>query len=558
MILQRVVSLLIDGAATCPGARAAASAHAAAVKSGHAADVFLCNHLIVSYARSGRLALAQRLFDEMPHRNLVSWSALISGCAQAGQPDLALELFVRMDARPNEHVYASATRSCAALRALAAGAQVHARAFKSGCLGASSFVANSVSSMYMKCGRFEDGYRVFMALAEPTVVSYNEVISGLAASARPGNGLEVFRLMKQRGLRPDKFTYAAAAGLCSELGDSYRIIGAALHCDCVKVGLNITAFVGNVVLDMYSKHGGTVKEAEQVFASVEEKDAVSWNTFIAAHSRRGAHAEALTLFRDMMVAGSGIRPDNFTFASALAACAELSLIRHGKQVHGHLIRRRSRDDADLAVGNAMVSMYAKCGHMALAARVFDGLPCPNLLSWNTLITGFAKQGDAKAAIAAFERMKASGIAPDCVTFTGLLSACNHAGLVSQGTGYFNAMSGAYGVAPGPEHASCVVDLLARAGRLEEAERHVEASAFRDDPVVLGGLLSACRVHGDAGVGERVAARLLALGPATSSPYVLLSQIHAAGGRWDGAAEAWRMVKDGEGKKDAGRSKVGFR
>ncbi|GJN21406.1 hypothetical protein PR202_gb08878 [Eleusine coracana subsp. coracana] len=558
MILQRVVSLLLDGAATCSSARTATAAHAAAVKSGHAADVFLSNHLIVSYATSGRLPLARMVFDEMPRRNLVSWSALISGSAQSGRPDLALDLFRRMDVPPSEHVYASAARSCAALRAPAAGAQVHARAFKTGLLGASSFVANSVSSMYMKCGRFDDGYGVFMELAAPTVVSYNAVVSGLAARARPGRGLEVFRLMKTRGfLLPDMFSYAAALGICCGLED-FRV-GAALHSDTVKIGLDVTAFVGNVILDMYSKHGGSVKEAEQVFLSVEEKDAVTWNTYIAAHSRRGGHTEALTLFRNMVV-DANVRPDEFTFASALAACAELSLIRHGKQVHGHLIRSSRDDDADLAVGNAIVSMYAKCGHMAFAACVFNKLRCPNLPSWNTLISGFARHGDANEAIEAFERMKRAGVAPDSVTFTGLLSACNHAGLVSQGTGYFESMRGArYGVAPGPEHVSCVVDLLGRAGRLEEAERHVRASAFRDDPVVLGGLLSACRIHGDAAVGERVAARLLALGPATSSPYVLLSQLHASGGRWDGAAEAWRMMKDGAGKKDeAGRSAVGFR
>jgi pentatricopeptide repeat protein len=258
-----------------------------------------------------------------------------------------------------------------------------------------------------------------------------------------------------------------------------------------------------------------------------------------------------------MVAGANVRPDDFTFATALAACAELSLIRHGKQVHGHLVR--SRADSDIAVGNAVVSMYAKCGHVAFAARAFAGLRGrTNLLSWNALISGFGRQADAKAAIEAFERMEEAGVAPDSVTFTGLLSACNHAGLVTQGTGYFNSMCGKYGVPPRPEHVSCVIDLLGRAGRLEEAERHVQASAFQDDPVVLGGLLSACRAHGDAGVGERVAARLLALVPATSSPYVLLSHLHASGGKWDGVAEAWRMLKDGAGKKDAGRSTVGSR
>ncbi|CAN6244826.1 unnamed protein product [Urochloa humidicola] len=556
MILRRLVSLILDGAWPC--ADATAAAHGAAVKAGHAADVFLSNHLIVSYAGSGLLESARSVFDEMPRRNLVSWSALISCCTRGGRPDLALELFARMGGapRPNEHVYASVARSCTALRTLAAGAQVHAGALKSGLLGA-PFVANSVVTMYMKCGCFDNGYAVFSTIPEPTVVSYNTVISGLAASSRPEKGLEMFRVMKLRGLRPDKFSYAAALGICIDLENSK--IGAALHCDTVKIGVNASAFVGNVILDMYSKHG-TMAETEQVFLSVEEKDAVTWNTYIAAHSRRGGHMEALKLFKERLVDANDVSPDNFTLASALAACAELSLIRHGRQVHCRLIR--SRQDTDVAVSNAVISMYARCGHMVFAARVFEHLRGRNLCSWNTLISGFGKQGRAKEAIEAFERMKGAGVAPDSITFTGLLAACNHAGLVNQGMEYFNSMSEIHGVSPGAEHVSCVVDLLGRAGRLEEAEDHVMASAFRDDPVVLGSLLSASRVYGDAGVGGRAAGRLLALGPATSSPYVLLSQLHASGGRWDGAAGAWRMLDGGAGAgrmkgKDAGRSVVDF-
>jgi pentatricopeptide repeat protein len=305
---------------------------------------------------------------------------------------------------------------------------------------------------------------------------------------------------------------------------------------------------------MYSKHG-TIAEAEQVFLSVGVKDAVTWNTYIAANTQRGGHTEALKLFKDMVDAS--VCPDNFTFASVLAACGELSLFRHGRQVHGHLIR--SRDDVDVAVRNAIMSMYARCGQMVFAARVFDRSPDHNLLSWNTLISGFSKQGHAEEAMDAFERMKETGMAPDSITFTGLLAASNHAGLVNQGMEYFSSMVRTYGVSPRAEHFSCVIDLLGRAGRLKDAEGHVQASAFRDDPVVLGSLLSACRVHGDTDVGGRVAERLLALGPATSSPYVLLSHLYASGGRWDGVAEAWRMLKDGAAKKkDAGCSVVGLR
>ncbi|XP_066317790.1 pentatricopeptide repeat-containing protein At1g15510, chloroplastic-like [Miscanthus floridulus] len=426
MILRWVVSLILHGATTSSRAHATIAAHAAATKAGHAADVFLSNHLTVTYARSGLLEAARRVFGEMPRRNLVSWSALISGCAQAGRPDLALELFARMgDVRPNEHVYASVARSCAALQALAAGAQVHAHAVKSGSLGA-SFVANSVVSMYMKCGCYEAGYNVFRTLFELNLVSHNALISGTKLD-----------LMKLRGLHPDRFSYAAALVIRSNLENSG--IAAALHCDTVKIGLDVTAFVGIVILG------------------------------IVVPTRK------LKLFKDMVDAS--VCPDNFTFASALAARGELSLFRHGSEVHGHLIR--SRDDVDVAASNAIMSMYASCATM----------PDWSAQAWS-ISTPWAKH---------------------------------------------------------------------TASHRELREGHVQASAFRDDPVVLGSLLSACRVHGDTDVGGRVAERLLALGPATSSPYVLLSHLYASGGRWDGVAEAWRMLEDGAAKKkDAGCSAVGFR
>jgi pentatricopeptide repeat protein len=184
------------------------------------------------------------------------------------------------DEQPNEHSYANMTRSCTALHVPATGAQVHTHAVKSGFLSA-SFMAKSIVSMYMKCGCYEAKYDVFRSLSEPNLVSHNAMIAGLAASSQPEMGLDVFRLMKLHEMRPNRFLYVVALVICSKLEDSS--IGAALHCDTIKVGLDVTTFVGNVILGMYSKHG-TIMAAEQVFLSVEDKDVVTWNTYIVAHS----------------------------------------------------------------------------------------------------------------------------------------------------------------------------------------------------------------------------------------------------------------------------------
>ncbi|KAG8071167.1 hypothetical protein GUJ93_ZPchr0006g42149 [Zizania palustris] len=556
MTRRRLVSLLLGRDATRSRAGAtdaAAVVHAASVKAGHDADARLSNHLLSAYGTAGFLASARRVFDGMPRRSLVAWSALISCHVQAGRPDLALALFARMDmdARPNEYVYGSVLRSCGALRTLAVGVQVHADAVKNGFLGV-SFVANSVISMYMKCRCFEDGYAAFKSLVEPNVVSYNAAISGLAESSQPQRGLEVFKLMKLQGLHPDRFSYAGVLGICIPL--ALRCTGELLHGEAIKIGLDIAVFVGNVILDMYSKIG-TITDAEKVFRCMEEKDVITWNTHIAAYSRHGVHIGALMVFKDMVDIDhdTTVLPDDHTLSSALAACAELSFIRHGEQVHGHLIR--SRKDPDVAVGNAIIDMYAKCGKMVLAARVFDRLPSQILLSWNTMISGFGKQGNASEAIKMFDRMKEAGIVPDSVTFTALIAACNHAGWVNKGMEFFNCMRETYRISPRIEHVSCIADLLGRAGMLQEAEQYFRSSELRHDPVALGSLLSASRVHGDAGTGERAARRLLALGPTTSSPYVLLSQLYASDKRWDNVAEARGILKNRLPKKDAAWSVI---
>ncbi|KAJ6407984.1 hypothetical protein OIU84_011319 [Salix udensis] len=362
--------------------------------------------------------------------------------------------------------------------------------------------------MYMKCGKCSDALLAYNEALELDPVAYNALITGFVENQQPDKGFEVFRMMYQEGFLPDRFTFVGLLGTCNGRDDMKR--GELLHCQTIKLKLDSSAFIGNLIITMYSKLN-LLEEAEKAFRSIEEKDIISWNTFLSSCSHCNDHEKALQVFKEMLNE-CRVRPDEFTFASALAACSGLASMCNGKQIHGHLIRTRLYQD--VGVGNALGK-----------------------------------------AIELFAKMKTVGVKPDSVTFVGLLTASNHAGLVDEGLVYFNSMERTYGISPEIEHFSCLIDLLGRAGRLNEAEEYMKRFPFAHDTVVLGSLLSACRLHGDVDTGKRFARQLLKLQPVTTSPYVLLSNLYASDEMWDGVVEAWKLLKGSGLKKEPGHSLI---
>ncbi|KAL5714799.1 hypothetical protein ACHQM5_016711 [Ranunculus cassubicifolius] len=526
------------------------SLHAFFIKKSPQSDVYISNNLLNLYAKCKDMYSAYKVFDEMPERNLVSWSAVISGYNQAGNYPMALKLFSVMDLPPNEFVYATAISACAALNVLSYGKQIHAESVKCG-FDSISFVANSLISMYMNCGVCNDAIGVFKSASDSvSVVSYNALISGFVENMELERGLEVFKLMCQRGAVPDQFTLVGVLGICADVRNYWG--GKEIHCMAVKLGLGSVAFVGNVILTMYSKCD-CIEETENVFRGIEDNDVISWNTIISACSASGDYLKGLKYFQQMMNDGVGVSLDDFTFASALASCSGIASIHHGKQIHAHMIRTRL--NLDVGVGNALVNMYSKCGSVGCAITVFDSMRQRNLVSWNTIIAAFGNHGLGKRALHMFEHMKELGVKPDSVTFIGLLSSCNHTGLVEEGKIYYNTMKDIYGISPKIEHLSVLIDLLGKAGRLNEAREYLEKSPIGNDSIVLGSLLSACRLHGNVSVAEWVASRLMDLQPVTSSPFVLLSNLYASTGKWDEVADARKMLKGSGIKKEPGYSLV---
>lgn len=544
-----VLGLILHQCSKTRTFRHGSSLHAVAFKLGFESNVIISNHVLNMYAKCGKFESARQVFDDMSQRNVVSWSAMISGYDQSGEPLKAIKLFAQMEVeQANEFVFASAIRSCAFLLAVSVGKQIHAQSVTLGYADV-SFVCNSLVSMYMKFGKSGDALSVFMSSSEPNIIGYNAMITGLVENKHVQKAYEMFRLMCRQGLVPNRFSLVGLLGNCITPNDHW--IGKELHCYAIKLNLDSIAFVGNVLIAMYSKFN-MLEEAEKIFWSIEEKDMISWNTFIATCCYALDHVKGLSVFRDMIKTHSLI-PDDFTYTSALAVCSGLTSSLLGRQIHCKLVRTRLNNDTGVA--NALVNMYAKCGSIKDAVTTFNQMSFHNLVSWNTLMAGFANHGLGRQALELFDEMKKVHVKPDSVTFIALLTALNHTGLVEEGKYYFNAMQGTYGITPNVHHVSCLVDLLGRARRVKEAEDYMERYSFEQDPVVLGCLLSACRVHGDLVVGKRTAERLLKIKKVSSSPYVLLSNLYASESMWEGVAEARKQLKDSLIKKESGHSLI---
>eukprot|EP01018_Ginkgo_biloba_P031329 Gb_01246 [translate_table: standard] len=472
-------------------------------------DVVSWNAMIAGHAHNGDVDEAQNLFQKMPERNVVSWNVMIAGCTQNGHGIEALKLYRQMllaGGKPNSETFTVLLPVCANLAALEVGKELHEDIIRSG-LQSDVFVGSALVDMYAKCGRIENALMVFEKMPQLDMVLWNAMISGYGQSGHVGEALKLFKKMPRRD-----------------------------------------AISWNVMIAGYAQNGN-VDEALELFQKMPGRDAVSWNVMIAGCSQNGYVEEAQKLYRQMQL--TGVKPNSETFVIVLPACANLAVLEQGKEIHGVIIK--SGFQSYVFVGCSLVDMYAKCGSLEDARKVFDKLPRRDVVLWTTMIAGYAMNGCGKEALQLFEQMQHSGMKPDHVTFVGVLSACCHAGLVADGWRYFHDMSQYYDITPAMEHYCCMVDLLGRAGQLVEAQDFIHKMPIKPDAAVWVSLLGACRIHANIELAECAAERLFELEPKNASPYVLLSNIYAAAGRWDDAEKVREMMKDRRVKRNPGCS-----
>jgi len=492
------------------------------IQCGCESRVFVSCSLVDLYIKCGSMEDAWRVFNKMPIRNVVSWTAMILGHVKCGQGQEALKLFQQMQqegVEPNAVTFVGVLNACASVVALEEGRCVERQIIQSGC-ESNVFVCNSLIDMYGKCGSMGDAWRVFKKMPTHNVVSWTAMILGLVKCGEWQEALELFRQMQQQGVEPDPITFVGVLSACA----SVRKLQEGRHIEeqIVKYGHDSSVVVGSSLVDMYTRCGSMV-DAWRVFHKMSTHDVVSWTAMILGHVKCDQPQKALELFEQMQQ--EGVKPNPVTFVGVLNACTSVVALEEGRRVHEQVIQ--SSCESNVFVVSSLIDMYAKCGSMEDAWRVFNKMHSHNLVSWTAMLRGLAMHGHGKEALVHFERMCQEGVDLDDITFVCLLSACSHAGLVDEGLCFFDSMGLVYNVSATLEHYACMVDLLGRAGHLQEAEDFINIMCCEPSASVWKTLLNACRIHGYVEMGERIAKQVLKLDPANSAGYVPLPNIHAA-------------------------------
>lgn len=504
--------------------------HCHIIKTGFVMDAFLQNSLIDGYTKSGTLVAAEKLMKRLTCRDVVSWTSVISGCVLNGMVDKALLFFFEMQedgVSPNTVTILSILQACSLINEWQVFQWVHGLVMKAE-WRENVFVMNSLVEMYSINGYFKEGFQIFCNFCFEGDGQYlsTETIATLL-----------------QGCSHSK---------CLKLGEQ-------IHGYLIKHGFFPCTIVENSLIYMYAENERD-DAAFQLFRKMSCRDIVSWNTMISSLVKGSSSYQALMLLSEVHSNGGSdmIYPDFVTILASIQACSSLASLQLGQVIHGYITRAGLI--CDIFVQNSLVDMYGKCGRLHLAEKVSEEMPVRDLGSWNSLIAAYGINGNGISALNVFKQLKnTGGHRPNAITFTNILSACAHAGLVAEGFEIFNSMKREYSLEPRIEHFACMVDLLGRAGRLEEAEAFIQKMPFEPGPEVWGALLGGCGLFGDLDIAERVAKKLSILEPKSRAWRVALSNVYASVNKWEDAAKVRaEMRRSEELQKEGGWSSVEVR
>ncbi|XP_026420903.1 pentatricopeptide repeat-containing protein At5g04780, mitochondrial-like [Papaver somniferum] len=521
--------------------------HGYLIKLGHYSDSFSANALLDMYAKLGDLEAAKTVFEEIKQPDIVSWNAIISGCVLQEDHDWALRLFAEMKmvgTIPDMFTLSSVLKSGAEMGMKELSMQIHSDLIKRD-VGSDFFVGVGLVDVYSKCDLIEDARKVFDTLPKRDVIAWNAMISGYSQSGDDGEALSVFVAMQKEGLGFDQTTLSAVLKSTASL--QTNIVTRQVHVLIVKSGFQSDDYIVNSLVDSYGKCK-LLMEARRYFEEHPSQNVVPFTSMITAFTQHGEGEEALKLFLKML--DKGVTLDGFVYSSLLNACTTLSAYEQGKQIHVHILKSGFISGF---TGNALVNMYGKCGSIEDAHCAFSELPERGVVAWSAMIGGLAQHGCGKEALDMFNKMLNDGVSPNHITLVNVLCACNHAGLVMEAKRVFESMELLFGIKPLQEHYACMVDLLGRAGKLNEAMELVRKMPFEADASVWGALLGASRIHGDLELGKYAADKLIVLEPEKSVTHTLLANIYAASGDWSGVSDVRRLMKDSKVKKEPAMS-----
>ncbi|KAF9603306.1 hypothetical protein IFM89_034655 [Coptis chinensis] len=461
-------------------------------------------------------------------------------CKRYSEGIALYEMMVLEGVNADEFTFSSVFRAFAELGFLRKGLKAHGRLLVSGLEVYNVFVGSALVDMYSKFGKLKEARLVLDCIVDKDVVLVTALIVGYTQHGEDGEALEIFRDMISEGIKPNDFTFSSVLIACGNLADISK--GKQIHGLVMKCGFETAVASRTSLLTMYSKCG-LIDDSLKVFDGFLSANLVSWTALIMGLVQNGREESALLTFRQMIQ--SAIHPNAFTLSTALRACSALAIFGQGQQIHALVLK--CGFDVDPFVGAALVVMYGKCGITEMARSVFNDMDELDVVSVNSMIYSYAQGGYGREAVRLFDQMQNLGLEPNDMTYLSVLSACSNAGLLDEGCRIFFSLKSNGNVDLSRDHYACMVDLLGRAGRLEEAEWLI-AQVENPDVVLWRTLLSACKIHGKVEMAERIMNRVVELEPGDEGAHILLTNIYASTGRWNEVTKMKTIIKEMKLKK----------
>ncbi|XVF16077.1 hypothetical protein REPUB_Repub10bG0000400 [Reevesia pubescens] len=519
----------------CHNLKSLKTVHASILRTHLHLNLHFFTNLISHYASIASISYAYTLFSysNSSVNDAFLWNVMLRGLVDNAHYHRSFLLYSRMPhlpIAPDNFTFPFLLKACASLRNLNLASQLHAHVFIYGYFS-HIFVANSLISMYAKCGLFHVSKRVFDKMPHRSTVSWSAMVGACAQTGFHEQGLLLFTRMLDEGIKPNRASILNAMACVRR-----EIVAHHMRRVIMDNGLDMDHSVQNAVMLMFSRCG-RIDHARSLFDGFIFKDLVCWASMIDVYAQADLPLEALHLFNQMRF--QRLLPDSVILLAVIRACSILVSLHQARALHGIIIRYFM--ESQLVLDTAVLDLYLKCGSLTYARKVFDKMNERNIIAWSTMISGYGMHGHGREALHLFDQMKAL-IKPDHVTFVSVLSACSHAGLIVEGWGCFNSMTRDFGVIPTSEHYACMVDLLGRAGQLHQAWEFIQRMPVRPDAGVWGALLGACRIHLNVKLAEVAAKELFDLDAENPGRYVLLSNIYASLGKRKEADRIRNLMK----------------
>ncbi|KAG8384387.1 hypothetical protein BUALT_Bualt04G0112800 [Buddleja alternifolia] len=519
------------------------SVHAFSLKNGIDLNPNASNAFLAFYCDFGVLAYSFRVFNRMVQKSTVSWNTMISGCLDNGESERGMLLFHEMKQKGVNFDLVTLISILPSCRNSVLGLAIHGYAIKTAFITDTS-LANALVSMYINSGELEAAKLLFDDMPDRSVVSWNAILTGFRHHDSEKETLELFNQMIAEDRKPNYITLLNVLPACNTL-----LQGKSLHAYIYRKLIPLETPLLTSLMIMYARFEN-LRLCSIMFHMGDERSISLWNTIISAYLLSNNTTMAVSFFRELL--WIKIEPDYVTILNIISVCAHFKNLQVSNSALAYIVKKGFKKD--VAISNALIDLYAKCGSLSSARTLFEMMPIKDTISWNVMINGYGLHGDGVSALALYSQMRLFGLKPDRVTYMSILSACSHAGFVEHGRMVFDCMI-SDGVLPGMEHYACIVDLLGRTGHLNEAHQIIKNLPQKDCVNLLESLLGACLSHGDFGLGEEIGRMLLESNPKDSSPYVILYNVYAAAGKWIDANNVRLAMEQKEFNKIAGISLV---